>query len=470
VGVSFSWAVAVDLTPASERPYVGSSGDNSVMSLALGYNGVERLLGRNGRGGLLSGVLGDSQAGTQQDGGQRAGGQRGDGQPGGNQAFVPPAGFQGAPGVGGQRDGGASVPPGGVQGFGGAPGGFGGPGGGFAGTGQAGALRLFTAPLSREVSWLLPFGLLSLVLLGVGSRVRWPLGEKHRAVVLWGGWLLTGGVFFSVAGFFHEYYLSTIAAPLAALFGIGAVEIWRARHSHRWLSFAMLCLAAGATLGFQIFTARSYVGDASWLAVGVVALAVGLALLALPASRRLGWTARAGFAVVVMATLVVPAVWSALGTVNSGGNSTMPSAYSGRSGGDFGGRMGGAGLQVDQALITYLQANTQGMKYLMAVPSSMQGSDYVLATGRPVLFLGGFGGQDKVKTVDDLETMVASGELRYFDLGGNGRGGDGPDGGQSDVTSWVTSTCKVVSGLGTASSGAGGRNASGSLYDCGASQ
>src|SRR5579883_2072049 len=43
--VSLSWAVAVDLTPASQRPYVGSSQDNSELSLALGYNGVQRLLG-----------------------------------------------------------------------------------------------------------------------------------------------------------------------------------------------------------------------------------------------------------------------------------------------------------------------------------------------------------------------------------------------------------------------------------------
>src|SRR5205823_12560706 len=48
--VSFSWAVAVDLTPASQRPYVDSTQDNSELSLALGYNGIDRLLGRFGGG------------------------------------------------------------------------------------------------------------------------------------------------------------------------------------------------------------------------------------------------------------------------------------------------------------------------------------------------------------------------------------------------------------------------------------
>src|SRR5438067_1035651 len=48
LAVSLSWVVAVDLTPASQRPYVGSTQDNSELSLALGYNGIQRLLGSFG--------------------------------------------------------------------------------------------------------------------------------------------------------------------------------------------------------------------------------------------------------------------------------------------------------------------------------------------------------------------------------------------------------------------------------------
>jgi 4-amino-4-deoxy-L-arabinose transferase-like glycosyltransferase len=43
-GVSLSWALAVDYTSADSRPYVGSSQTNSVLELAFGYNGTERLL------------------------------------------------------------------------------------------------------------------------------------------------------------------------------------------------------------------------------------------------------------------------------------------------------------------------------------------------------------------------------------------------------------------------------------------
>ncbi len=95
--VSLSWAVVVDLTPANQRPYVGSSGDNSVTSLAIGYNGVERLLGMGGRGGLLGGLLGGlntgggSHVGAQQHPqGQRSNGWSSQRRQGGNFTFPQP--------------------------------------------------------------------------------------------------------------------------------------------------------------------------------------------------------------------------------------------------------------------------------------------------------------------------------------------------------------------------------------------
>jgi 4-amino-4-deoxy-L-arabinose transferase-like glycosyltransferase len=39
--VSLSWALAVDAVPADQRPYIGTSGDNSIMGLILGHNGEE---------------------------------------------------------------------------------------------------------------------------------------------------------------------------------------------------------------------------------------------------------------------------------------------------------------------------------------------------------------------------------------------------------------------------------------------
>ena len=49
VGVSLSWIIAVDLTPTENRPYIGSSGTNSSLELALGNNGIKRLFGKTGK-------------------------------------------------------------------------------------------------------------------------------------------------------------------------------------------------------------------------------------------------------------------------------------------------------------------------------------------------------------------------------------------------------------------------------------
>lgn len=41
------WVLTVQLVPATARPYIGGSTDNTVMQLAVGYNGMTRILGRN---------------------------------------------------------------------------------------------------------------------------------------------------------------------------------------------------------------------------------------------------------------------------------------------------------------------------------------------------------------------------------------------------------------------------------------
>ncbi|MEW5960194.1 MAG: glycosyltransferase family 39 protein [Chloroflexota bacterium] len=466
--VSLSWAVVVDLTPADQRPYVGSSNDNSVLSLALGYNGLQRLIGLGPGGGLRPPNRANGpfpQPGTGPDGSSSpselsANGSLPRQDRSQNGSFPQPGAGNGSP-----------VQPG-PQGSGGG----GGPGGGFPGTGQAGLLRLFTTPLSKEASWLLPFGLFSAALLLFRSRLRWPLTPGHQALVLWGGWLLTGAIFFSIAQFFHEYYLSILGAPLAVLVSIGTVELWRMGQQRPWPATGLLLAAASLTLGLQLLTAATFVSGAWWLLLAMAVFAGGAGLLIVSVARRRRRGVMAGFAGIIAALLLTPAIWSGLTTLNAGGNQALPSAYSGQSAGPA----KGDGLQVNQALLDYLQSRTQAMTYLMAVPSSMQGADYVIATGRPVLYLGGFNGMDPVVTGDDLAHLVADGQLRYIYQGG---GGPGPAG-QSNISTWVTTHCTPVAGFETATRnfgappGAAGpidNNLSspnrdgmqGSLYDCG---
>jgi 4-amino-4-deoxy-L-arabinose transferase-like glycosyltransferase len=47
VGAAGWWVLTVQLVPATARPYIGGSTDNTVLQLAVGYNGMTRILGRN---------------------------------------------------------------------------------------------------------------------------------------------------------------------------------------------------------------------------------------------------------------------------------------------------------------------------------------------------------------------------------------------------------------------------------------
>ncbi len=456
VVVSFSWSVVVDLTPADQRPYVGSSGNNSEMNLIIGYNGINRLLGMFGRGGPGGPPQGGPPRWDTNE--RRAFNRVTGGDDTQNQPGMPDAGGPGMPpvppGTGSGWNGGTNPggpPPMDGYGMGEArnfpPGPGPGPGSrvGPGMMGQMGPLRLFLPPLNKEVSWLLPFGLASVLLLMFSARLSWPLKQPHQALVLWGGWLITGGIFFSVANFFHEYYLSMLAPPLAALVAIGAVLLWRLRERRPWLGILVLLAVAGGTLAFQWYTAQSFIGGVPWLALALAVFGLGALLLIYSILRTAEGLARVGYTCVLAALLLTPAIWSGLTTYNSSANQSLPSAYDGRDSGPA----NRGGLQINQKLLNYLQENTQDVKYLMAVPSSMQGADYVIATNRPVLYMGGFNGQDPVVASDDLELMVSQKELRFIYFDARGGGGSGP-GSQAGVSSWVSANCTAVPGFSTA--------------------
>lgn len=455
VAVSLSWAVVVDLTPADQRPYVGSSENNSVLNLMLGYNGIDRLTGMN-PGGATSNV-----------------GPRADGQ------FTPPVmpnGQENPPALSGQ--GGDGQPP--------ADGNRlddGGPGsvGGMFGTGQAGILRMFQSGLAAQASWLLPFGLIMLVAMALSVSWRRPQAELHRGLILWGGWLITCLVFFSVAGFFHQYYLAMLGAPLAALVAMGVTFLWRLRTAHPIRTALLLLVAAGVTLAFQVYAVSIYQSLDWWIAVPIVLGIMGLGLLIAGVWRNGRMLLRVSFVLVMVALLVIPAIWSGLTTAYASVQGPMPQAYSGKGGspalagpGNIAQGTAGGGQGVNQSLLDYLQANTRDTKYLMVVPSSQAGASYVLATGRPVLYAGGFNGSDSVIDGDDLAGLVASGEVRYVLWGGGSSGSI-----NSSIAGYLQSSCTVVadSSLGLSASTqqsadgqpgfASGRNNQSTLYQCG---
>lgn len=473
VAVSLSWAVVVDLVPAENRPYIGSSGNNTVMGLIFGHNGVSRL--ESNRGG-----------GTTPPSGPQNGSPTNQGTP--PQQNPAQGQFQGSPPAAlaaceGQTQGSscsfslpngnningscitppntselACTPQGMIpQSNGQQPVRFDGQNGSvpFSNeTGSPGILRFFTSPLSKQMSWLLPFALIGILIALFGSRIQLPIeAGVHKALILWGGWLLTCVIFFStVSGIFHAYYAIMLAPALGAMVGIGFGQLYKWSKKSNW-AIVGLIVSVIITLGFQIFTAAQY-NEFAWWMLGTGIL-LGLGIMLMSVSRR------AAYAVIFSAALVMPAYWSVM-TVISGSNNNLPTAYEGQGQNGQDGFLTsparGEDRSVNSEILEFLQANTQDVKYLLAVPSSQQGAQYVIETGRPVLYMGGFGGQDEVVTADDLAEMVAKGELRYVLYGGE-------RGKKQAIVNWLSTSCAVVNEL--HQTGNGPQNQQMNLYECG---
>src|SRR5215510_1560417 len=231
--VSLSWVLVFDLTPPERRPYAGTTNKNSMLELAVGPYGVGRFI-RSAEFRSASIAPADALA----------------------RASTSPA-LDARP-----RRGLARL-------FVGAP---------------AGALRLADGQLAGQVAWLAPWAFAGCVLGASRDRMRGLSSRTRLAVIGWLGWLLTYGVVYSGAGgFFHFYYLATLAPPLAALAGIGLVALCEAWLAGGWRA-VLLPASLLTTAAWQLWIDRSALG---WTLGGSHALHIALVAGALVSAGAL---------------------------------------------------------------------------------------------------------------------------------------------------------------------------------------
>ncbi|MFE4395642.1 MULTISPECIES: glycosyltransferase family 39 protein [Streptomycetaceae] len=496
------WVAVVELMPASARPYIGGSQDNSFLSLTFGYNGLGRV-----------------------DGNER-----------------------------GSVGGGARMPAGVDLPGGAAPGG--------RGWGQTGLTRMFGTDIGGQIAWLLPAALI-LLLAGLWATRRYGRADTARAAFLvWGGWLLSTALVFSfMSGIFHQYYTVALAPAVAALVGMGVDGLWRARHRVPWALVLAGTLAVTAVWAFVLLGRSS--GFLPWLrwAVLVGGLLAAAALAAGPFVGRVSGRTGARIASVaglvgLAAALGGPAAY-AVDTVDSphtgsivtagpgvkggsgpggmghrggkgfpggtgngnghwfgqggpgapggqggfaggqgfapgqgfpgggtgnggdrangrhergtGGGTGLPgtqdpegtgtdgtNSTGGTAGGPPPGGMGGLldGPKVTDEVAAMLKENADHYTWAAAAIGSQTAAGYQLATGEPVMALGGFNGTDPSLTLAGFQKYVQEGKVHWFIGAGGSRrgfgGGAGGEGGQqsesAQIESWVTAhfTAKTI--------------------------
>ncbi|MDT5387144.1 MAG: hypothetical protein QOE04_785 [Mycobacterium sp.] len=375
--VSAGWYVAlVSLWPAGSRPYIAGSTDNSLLQLAFGYNGIERIAGNEGGG----------------PGGGGAGGHGGHG--GGMNLF-----FGGDPGIG----------------------------------------RLFGPSMGVEASWLLPAALIGLVA-GLWLSWRATRTDRVRAgLLLWGGWLLvTGAVFSFMAGTVHPYYNVALAPAVAALVGISVAQLVQRRVSlvPRLVLAAMLAVT-GVWSFLLLNRTPEWWPVVRWVVlVGSIVVALLLALRAHRLGRATAVVAIAA-GLVGLGGPTAFSIYNAASAHSGPGTMSGPEKAGGFSFGGGPRGPGGPGRGGDNAQVEALLKGVDN-RWAAAGIGSMSVSDLELKTGASLMAIGGFTGGDPSPTLTQFQQYVSDGQVRYF-LADSGRGGPPGHrtGTASEITTWV---------------------------------
>jgi 4-amino-4-deoxy-L-arabinose transferase-like glycosyltransferase len=448
--VSFAWILAVEATPASKRPYVGSSTNNTELGLTFEYNGFGRVGGQAGGPGQTHGAHGANVSATTQ---RRINEQRQREHP---TPSPPPRSFPPSKNIGRNRN---PIP------FGGSPGPF----------------RLFGIGLGDQAGWILPFSLAGLLaalaLLALEARAEEPgeavaasrpggrrrLGRKEPAggpddpnapaastrglrdprlatTLVLGGWLATEAVVLSLSkGIVHPYYVSALGPGAGAMAGIGAVAF--ARLCRRGMPAPGLLLSGAAIVSTVIcelvlIHRQQYM---QWFEPVLVAgVAACLLAILLGAVLRRTLPTGAGMGLVLALLLVVPTAYAST-TWLAPVESTFPAAGPKQTAGQGGFGLNARDLAITEAVKSYVESHDPGKRFALLTVAADTAAPYILQ-GMDAAAVAGYSGVDPVIDGPGLARLIARHEARYVVLGGeySTRGGN-------KATKAVLAACRELS-------------------------
>ena len=140
----------------------------------------------------------------------------------------------------------------------------------------------------------------------------------------------------------------------------------------------------------------------------------------------------------LVSVLMIPLIWTLLTVVEENPHTGLPNAFSGVNDGLRQPPNSDIENRFQNDLIEFLSTNTQEIYYLAAVSNANTGAPFVLATGRPVLYMGGFNGKDPVVDAEKVMEMTADRELRYFYYQNIDQEND------QEIKQWLRTSCRVV--------------------------
>jgi 4-amino-4-deoxy-L-arabinose transferase-like glycosyltransferase len=402
--LSLAWIVAVDLTPSSHRPFVGSSTDNTELGLTFGYNGFGRVGGQKGGPGAVANR--EVQPGVEASAASNAASAA--------TVHLPSPSPHVAPKV-------AHTITRSPVAFGSSP----------------GPLRLFRHGLGDQGAWLLAFALIALLALALTRPAR--RDPKLAGLIVFGGLFLCEAGFLSVSkGIVHPYYVSALGPGLAVMVGAGLAAMVRpppsAQPAHsvqpvgtarssgtarsvqpagpqQWRAYLLILAATLVTAVVQILLLHQahYLGIWQLLLIPATAAALVAVMLCRASSASL-------FA--VLAVLLVAPIAYATTTWRRPVEGTFPAAGPRAVGGNGGAELSRAQLATDEAVMRFVLSHGAGGRFQLLTEASLT-ADSPILLGLRAAALGGYGGVDPVLDGPGLARLVASGQARYLLLGGS---------------------------------------------------
>jgi 4-amino-4-deoxy-L-arabinose transferase-like glycosyltransferase len=310
--------------------------------------------------------------------------------------------------------------------------------------------RLFAADVAGQFGWLVPLAAVGLVA-GLWVTRRAARTDLSRAsLIVWGGWAVVHFVAFSFdKSQWHSYYTVSMAPAIAALAGGGLVTLVRARDT--W-SMPVLTLGIAGNLAWDVVLLRRTPHYLPWLAttvmiVGAVAVVI---LVAAWRSHLAALLATGAITAAVAGMLAGPLAYD-ITTVRGGEPKgftqagpfeksvippiqwqSLPMILAKNQG-------------FDPRMLAFLKQQRGSARWLLAVPDGVTAGALILATGQPVMAMGGFRGTDPALSPDRISHLVGRGELRFV-LAMPTLGGVTPPAATRRLNAWIQANCRAVGG------------------------
>jgi 4-amino-4-deoxy-L-arabinose transferase-like glycosyltransferase len=381
-----AWPLLVALTPASDRPWISGTSDNSIWSLITSYNGLGRLDGQSG--------------GPQQLGGGGGGGGLFGGATGPfrllNDALGPQAGW--------------------LLGF-----------AVVAGVGILVATRLRRRDL--RTGWLIAVGGAWLTIAVAFSTAKGIFHPYYVAQLAPFTAALVGG---GAGEMLEGKRAARVLAPVAVVFGV-AIELVLLNHNSEvlaWLPIPLVVLGAIAAFALsQPLRARAR------RAATIAATALLLVAPATWAADTLGHATQGTFPAGGPASA---ATGGGFGAAPPGGGAAPGGAFRGAPPGGGAAPSGpGGGFGGDASLTSLLSYTRSHGGGTVAVSSQSGAAGSIISSGADVAGIGGFSGRESQVSLSWLMQRVRSGEIRWIVIGPNSGGPPGMQSSNTALTAWV---------------------------------